>query len=183
MGETRMKFEVAGPFVLTRHTGKNLITKKSKADLKEVLKLWDSELDEACGCYVFAIKAAKGWRPYYAGQALRRSILDESMNSSNMAKYNEAMGDRKAGTPVMFLLPWLTNSATRYRKKTKKNAPGSRTLDFLENWLISVAYEKNRELINIKKTKHLRDLHVVGVFNGKRGEGTADSKQFNLMTR
>jgi hypothetical protein len=104
--------------------------------------------------------------------------LDEAFNSSNILKYNHALLDRKKGTPVLFVLPWLT-SGGKYRKPSTVSS--SPVLDFLEEWLIGVALQRNKKLINNQKTKFLRSVHVTGVFNPQHGEGTSDSKLFNLM--
>jgi hypothetical protein len=175
-----MKFDVAGPFKIDRFTKMRIITRQSKASLRAELEKWDEGLSEACGCYVFGVRAGKGIRPFYAGQSLRRSILEEAMNSSNINKYNEVLGNRGGGSPVLFVLPWLTASRERYRKKGK-GKHGSRTLDFLEDWLIGTALQKNPKLINNKQTRFLRQVHVTGVFNAKHGEATWESGKFNAM--
>jgi hypothetical protein len=95
-----MHFDVAGPFELTRHGSKKMITDNSVKSLKPELQAWEVGLTEACGCYVFAVRAGKGYSPYYVGQACKRSILMEALNPSNREKYNKVLGDRK-GTPVL----------------------------------------------------------------------------------
>jgi hypothetical protein len=178
-----MKFQIAGPFKISRFTAKRIITRRSKQRLKALFERWHPGLVEACGCYVFAVRAAKGYKPYYAGQALRRSILNEAMSSGNVTRYNEVLGDRDRGAPVLFALPWLTNSATQFRKRAKKKGARSRTLDFLEDWLISAAYRRNRHIINVRGTRFLKGLHVVGLFNAKHGESTKDSQQLAKALR
>ena len=175
-----MKFDVAGPFEIERYTQKSLITRHSKAALRAELEKWDEGLSDACGCYVFGVRAGKGIRPYYAGQALRRSVLEEAMNSSNINKYNEVLGDRGRGSPVLFLLPWLTNGRERYKRKSK-GAQRSRILDFLEDWLIGMTLQRNPKALNNQKTRFLRKVHVTGVFNPRHGEATWESGQFNSM--
>src|SRR5258707_879947 len=105
------------------------------------------------------------------------------MNASNINKYNEVIAKRKNGTPMLFVLPWLTNSGERYRKKTKQSGHGSPVLDFLEDWLIGLALQKNSKLINNRQTKFLRRLHVIGVFNSRHGESNSDSRAFMQMIR
>ena len=110
-----MRFDVAGPFKLTRHGTKKLITEQSLADLKTELESWDPGLSEACGCYVFAIRTPKGYTPYYIGQASKRSIAGEALNPSNGEKYNKACSESK-GSPIIFLLPkLLLKDGTRKR--------------------------------------------------------------------
>jgi hypothetical protein len=50
----------------------------------------------------------------------------------------------------------------RFSKPTKS---GYRDIDFLETMLIGMALERNRELMNVKKTKLLRELIVPGIIN------------------
>ena len=179
MGDA-VDFDIAGPFDIEREKFKNgrLITKGSIDELWDELDDWHDGLAGAVGCYVFGIRAAKGIIPYYAGQALKRPILDEAFNASNILKYNEALADKKAGTPVLFVLPWLTTGG-KYRKPS--SVESHPTLDFLEDWLIGAALQRNKNLINNKKTKFLRDVHVTGSFNATKGEHTTDSSQFNAM--
>jgi hypothetical protein len=88
-----MFFDIVGPFELTRHGTKKRITERSLADLRSVLEDHRPGLAYACGCYVFALRAARGYTPYYAGQACRQSILREALNSSNQKKYNRACSE------------------------------------------------------------------------------------------
>ncbi len=159
-----MNFDVAGPFKLTRHGTKKLITDRSLTDLKAQLETLHSGLSKACGCYVFAIHTPKGYTPYYVGQASKSSIAGEALNPLNREKYNKACSESK-GSPTIFLLPKLTPKG-RYKKKGR----ASTTIDFLERWLIAAALEKNPDLINTKETRFLRKISVVGIFNAKKGK-------------
>ncbi len=167
-----MHFDVAGPFDLTRHGKKKFITEQSLADLDPELENWESGLSDACGCYIFAIRAGKGYTPYYVGQACKWSMLREALNPSNREKYNKACSESK-GMPVIFFLPMRTPKG-RYRKK---GSSGLASIDFLERWLIAKAIDKNPDLINNKETRFLRNINVVGIFNAKRGEATSASQQ------
>jgi hypothetical protein len=168
-----MKFDIAGPFELMRF-GKitKILTAETEADLKQKLSDWDDRLPDACGCYVFATKAGGGYTPHYVGQACSSTILKESLNPSNLGKYNKVCSNLK-GTPVLFFLPMLTPTGL-YRKRGKISRPA---MDFLERWLIAAALEKNSELVNNKETHFLRNIHVVGVFNAKKGEANDASRQ------
>jgi hypothetical protein len=169
-----MLFEVAGPFDLTRHGSKNFITDETLKNLKLRLEDWAEGLSGACGCYVFAVRAGKGYTPYYIGQACKSSIAAESLNPSNREKYNKVLSESK-GTPVLFTLPLRTPTG-KFRKRSQVNG-GLAELDFLEGWLIANAIEKNAALINNKRTKFLRQIHVAGFFNAKKGESTSASQQ------
>jgi hypothetical protein len=170
-----MNFDVAGPFEITRHGKKKIIIEQSMGDLRVHLARREPGLSGACGCYVFAIHTSKGYRPYYVGQASKRSILSEALNPSNREKYNKACSESK-GKPVIFFLPKLTPKG-RYRKTGRPSA----AIDFLERWLIAAAIEKNPNLINNKLTRFLRKIHVVGIFNAKKGQPPRASQQLNKV--
>ena len=110
-----MQFDVAGPFKLTRHGTKKFITEQTKTDLKPDLEENSLGLSSACGCYVFAIHAGKGYTPYYVGQACKQSVLNEALNPSNREKYNKACSESN-GTPVLFVVPMRSPNG-RYRKQ------------------------------------------------------------------
>ena len=168
-----MRFDVAGPFEITRHGKKRNITKESLLKLETDREEWEDGLSESCGCYVFGKRAGGGITPWYVGQACKRPMLKEALNSDNIAKYNRVIDDDK-GTPLLFVIPARTPMG-KLRKRPQNGDLSS--LDFLERWLISVAIEKNVDLINNKETRFLRDLHVVGIFNPKKGEFTAASQE------
>jgi hypothetical protein len=173
-----MRFDVAGPFDLSRHGKSKLITEQSMADLRPQLEGSDEGLAQACGCYVFAIRAGKGYTPYYIGQACKRSILREALNPSNREKYNKICAEGK-GMPVIFLIPKLTP-----RGRYKKKGSGSRSaIDFLERWLIATALDKNPGLINSKETRFLRSINVAGIFNAKKGKPTAAAQELRKALR
>jgi hypothetical protein len=165
-----MQFDVAGPFKLTRHGTKKFITEQTKTDLKPDLEENSLGLSSACGCYVFAIHAGKGYTPYYVGQACKQSVLNEALNPSNREKYNKACSESN-GTPVLCVVPMRSPNG-RYRKQ----GGGGLAISFLERWLIAAAIEKNSSLINNRETKFLRRIKVSGIFNADRGAATKAAK-------
>lgn len=171
-----MDFDVAGPFALSRHGRIRIITKQSLKDLKTQLEDWDEGLSEACGCYVFAVRAGRGYTPYYVGQASKRAIADEALNPSNREKYNVVLGLGR-GRPMTFILPMLTPQG-RYRKRRQVNRKLPE-MSFLERWLITTAIQKNPNLVNNKETRFLRRIHVTGLLNSTRGESTTPSRLLN----
>jgi hypothetical protein len=167
-----MFFDVAGPFELNRNGKKKNITDEAIDELKQKLEAWETGLSEACGCYVFAIRAGKGFTPYYVGQTCKSSILKEALNPLNLGRYNKAL-DGSNGTPILFLIP-IRTPTQKFRKKSKMASIPS--LDFLERWLIAAAIEKNPHLLNAKETRFLTQIRVTGILNAKKGEATNASK-------
>jgi hypothetical protein len=78
-----MKFDVAGPFEIPRFGKKRIITKESLRQLKQLVESHQEGLSDACGCYVFALRAGKGWTPHYVGQACKLPILGEALRASS----------------------------------------------------------------------------------------------------
>jgi hypothetical protein len=167
-----MDFGVVGPIKLKRYGKKRLITGDSLPDLAAALEEIEPGLSKACGCYVFAKQAGKGLMPWYVGQACKRGLVDEALNPSNREKYNKVLDSK--GSPVIFFLPLRTP-----RGKLRKRPQGKGrilALDFLEKWLIAAALERNVKLSNSKETHFLRNIHVTGIFNPKKGGATKDSQ-------
>ncbi|MCG5539868.1 MULTISPECIES: hypothetical protein [unclassified Halorhodospira] len=164
-----MNFDVIGPFEIKRNGAKNIINKRSLDDFKEQLEAKEEGLSTSCGCYVFAKRAGQGCKPWYVGQACKSPMANEALNAENRGKYNDL--DSK-GTPVIFVVPARTPGG----KLRKRPSQPLASLNFLEKWLIAAAIERNPDLINSKETKFLRDLHVVGLLNAKKGESNGSSQ-------
>lgn len=168
-----MNFDVYGPIEIARKGNKGLITKESLDELAERLDEESEGLTGACGCYVFALRAGGSVIPWYVGQANKSKLVQESMNSSNREKYNVVLDCYERAVPLMYFLPLITPAGGYAKPTTTDN--GRKSIDFLEDWLISTAIDKNPDLVNLKKTMLLRNLHVTGMFNAGQGEATKAS--------
>jgi hypothetical protein len=129
----------------------------------------ENDLPWACGCYVFALQNGHNIRPWYVGKTERRTFEKECFQSGKINIYNEVLVDRN-GTPLLFLLPRLTRSGTKFSAPSKS---GYRDIEFLETMLIGMALERNAELANIRKTKLLREMRVPGVINSPQARPKA----------
>jgi hypothetical protein len=169
-----MNFDVAGPFKINRYGKKSkIINDQSLEEFKGVidsLKGRHEGLSDAIGCYVFAIRAGKGYTPYYVGQTCRQSLVKQALNPSNIMKFNKVCSSG-SGNPFLFFIPMLTKS-DRYAKKTK----GNKAIKYLERWLIDVAISKNPGLINKIETHFLKNMYVTGIYNAAQGGSTTASK-------
>ena len=170
-----MIFDVAGPFEIKRFGTKMLINKESLVDIIEQLETYEPGLSVAGGCYVFAKRVGRGVLPWYVGQACKSPLAREALNPDNRGKYNDILDSK--GTPLLFVIPERTPSGRLRKRRTQPAA----TLDFLEEWLIAAAIARNPNLINSKKTRFLRELHVVGIFNSRHGESTAASQSLSKV--
>lgn len=167
-----MRFDVAGPFEIKRYGTKRNISKESLKDLEQQMEAWEEGLADACGCYIFAKRAGGGIIPWYVGQACRSPMLKEALNAENITKYNDVLDEK--GTPLLFVIPARTKTLKLRKRPDSKGLPA---ITFLERWLIATAIDKNPDLKNNMETRFLRGLHVVGIFNAKKGESTAASQE------
>ena len=172
-----MNFDVVGPFVVTRHGPKKLIDRQSYFDLRDEVDERKKGLSKACGCYVFAKRAGRGYTPLYVGQACATSLVNEAMNASNCMKYNGTLG--RKGNPVIFLLPMVTPTG-RFRRRPQ-NGRSLPAIEFLERWLIATCLVKNPHLVNNQQTRLLRKLHVSGILNAKPGSANRASTAFRRV--
>lgn len=60
-------------------------------------------LGDERGCYVFAIRAGRGFTPIYVGKATK-SFKQECLNSANKHKFADGLADYKKGTPVLYFV-------------------------------------------------------------------------------
>jgi hypothetical protein len=167
-----MNFDVFGPFRIPRNKAKTLIDDDRLDELSNEVENARTGLSDACGCYVFVIRAAKGYTPWYVGRTKIQTFMIEAFNSANKRKYERVFNDH-AGTPMIFFLPIMTAGWNQFRKQNE----GLSSVVFLEKWLITEALRKNPGLINLQNTKYLKDLRVRGIFNSQHGESTKDSTE------
>jgi hypothetical protein len=170
-----MKYEysIHGPFEIRTYKG----VKNNKAVNRAIeakKSFWDEvetkvpDLPTACGCYLFAIQAGKGFTPWYVGLA-EKGFQKECLTGHKFGIYTDVLNSG-SGTPILFFIARLTNKKNIFAKPSKN---GRNDIKFLENMLIGTAIVKNSELKNKKQTKYLRNMRVPGVIN------TPKRKQFN----
>lgn len=127
-----------------------------------------ANLPSACGCYLFALKNGNNLTPWYVGKTEKRTFQEECFQAAKIVYYNEVLVDH-SGKPILFLLPRLTNLGKKFSKPTRV---GYSDINFLETMLIGMALEKNPSLLNIKKTKLLRQMEVPGIVNSPQAAPT-----------
>ena len=139
----------------------------------EVRQFWQSDAAQAIaekqGCYVFALKAAKGFRPWYVGKATK-SMKQECLQHHKLAHYNEVLFKGKKGTPVLFFVV-LGGSRTKVSAKV---------IDEMETFFIQNVLSKHPEIQNIQKT-NLPSWTVKSVVRGGKGKPTENARQFRKM--
>jgi hypothetical protein len=162
-----MKFEVYGGFTIARKTNRHGVFDKEFWTQVRAVK---EDLPDACGCYVFALQNGESIIAWYVGKTEKRTFANECFQATKVNYYNELLVGHN-GTPRLFLLPRLTSSGTKFSKPTKRKS-GYRDVDFLESMLIGIALERNRDLLNVRKTQLLREMVVPGIINTPQARPT-----------
>lgn len=121
------------------------------------------------GCYVFALRAAKGYRVWYVGKATK-SFEQECLAHHKLVHYNEVLFDGRKGTPVLFIIAPNGN---------KKKVPEA-LCDEIETFLIQAAYIENPEIKNRQKTK-IPTWTIAGVVRRTKGAVSKRAQVFRTM--
>lgn len=170
-----MNFQIFGPFDLPLKSDSWIgDSKENKNNFKELIDAEQMELSEACGCYLFAIRAGKGFKPWYVGLAASQSLFKEIYTNQKIKIYNEVFSKIKKGSPVIFLIAATTNRG----KFVKPSVTRKKLFGFVEDLLIGRVIQKNPELMNIKKTKHIKDTIIPQVLNTPIGPPILSDRKF-----
>lgn len=113
------------------------------------------------GCYVFAFKASKGYKPVYAGKATK-SFKQEVFTPHKLNHFNTGLGHQKKGTPVLFFVCLNKTSG----------AVSESAIDEAESYLIQAGLAANADLLNDKKTK-VATWSINGIVRSKAGKPSA----------
>jgi hypothetical protein len=173
-----MEYSIHGPFELKRSKGfKNKkvgvdYTKEAKKEFWNIVGNRVPDLPSACGCYLFAIKASKGIKPWYVGLAEKQIFQKECFGLQKINIYTTVINKCGKGTPILFLIAKRTNKG----KFVNPSKNGHKDIQYLETILIGTAMEKNPNLMNIKKTKYLKEMCVPGLINTKKKLSLSEHK-------
>ena len=126
-------------------------------------------LSEARGCYIFAVRAGRGARPWYVGQS-KGPFRKECFQPHKQSHYHHAFNRIRRGTPILI----FTARCTAGGKLSKRTLARSE-VDFVEKLLISLAVTQNGQLLNKKDTKLLRELKLPGILNSPPGKPSAST--------
>ena len=148
------------------------VDRTKKKAFWEMIEESHPSLPDAVGCYIFAIKAAKGFTPWYVGKTEKLSFGSETWQDGKLLLYGEVIRKYAKGTPVLFLLAKITTKG-KFTKATKRRNLGS--VSALEVMLIGTCLERNRELLN-KKMVRYRAMHVPGYLNDQPGKRTKNAR-------
>jgi hypothetical protein len=156
-------FSVSGPLEVPVYRGKAART-LTEENVKEFWR-HHPEIGAHRGCYVFAIRAGRGFTPGYVGKATK-TFKQETLQPHKLAKYQRFLAEYHKGTPVLFFIV-----APKRRGKSNATHIGE-----LEDFLIQVAVAANPHLLNIKGTKE-EEWSISGVLRSRQGKRSHSAKQ------
>ena len=157
-------FTVSGPFevpIRRRRNGFRAINTRRRV----ISSFWEDcvgkKLSGKNGCYVFAVQAGPAIIPWYVGRTTSQTFALECFAGQKPLRYDEALGNYRACTPLLFL---LESSSALAKTQIKK----------LEQFLIELAAAVNPK---IQQTKGIpRPSWVIpGVTQSNGKGGVADA--------
>lgn len=161
------QFKVYGPFDVPLKNGKAY--DYIRIDCPEFWRMYPTHKKRK-GCYVFAIRASRGFRPCYVGKT-KRSFHKEVFTSHKIAQhYTPTLANTRKGTPVMFFVV----------APSGQGRPNQKMISDLERFLIQVGVAKNQKLSNIQNRQEAQ-WGIKGVIRGGGGNTTDDEKKFKTM--
>lgn len=161
---------VYGPFDVDfeDRPGGKIITSKHGSAFWSMPKV--SGLKAKQGCYVFAMRAGKGFKPWYVGKA-SKGFAGETFTDHKRNLYQEALSWGHKGTPVLFFVA----------PPDKKRKVPSNALSHMEKELIQFAAKKNPKLCNTHHRNNLPQWTIKGVIRAAPGKPNAREKKFSKM--
>ena len=168
------RYWVYGPFVIPRSGDGSEVDRNRLQQFWEEVEASDWGLSLASGCYVFGMRAPRGAKPWYVGQA-KVSFKQECFTTHKLNHYNRVIGGRK-GTPILFLVARTTPETERFTKRL-----GRREADWVENMLMRQCLVANRKLLNVSGLAFAKEVVVPGVFRPGRGQLSSDVREFKKL--
>ena len=98
-------------------------------------------------------------------------ICRRDLEPGKLLNYGTVIHKRK-GTPMLFLIAKLTPQS-KFARPTKRKIGA---VAALEEMLIAVCLQRNRELLNKKTTRYLKRLHLPGFLNDSPGARPKNAK-------
>lgn len=156
-------FQVQGPFNIPMHKGAS-----SKLIAEDLSTFWEEikEYKASIGCYVFAVRAGKGFTPLYVGKTVK-SFEQECFTDHKINHYNYGLAEYSKCTPVMFLVTY----------PNRKRKVSAAEISDLEDFLIQVGRRVNPNLRNIRGAKE-PTWGIKGVI--RAGKGKANGAETNF---
>lgn len=168
-----MKFSVHGPFELPRKKNGLIDTDAaSKKTFWATVETEIADLPDACGCYIFVVKAKRGALPWYVGRTTKRNFKNEALGSHQINHYNQAVANKIGIKAQLFFLSKLTPT----RRFAKSSGNSHSDIEFLETLMFGIGLNRNQQLRNSKNTKFLKNLVVPSILNSPQRKPTISEK-------
>ena len=155
------KYRLFGPLEIPRGDDLKDVERKALKGFWEAAEDLRAGLAAASGCYIFAIRAGLGTRPWYVGQA-KKGFQQECFTDPKLLRYNGVIG-RKKGTPLLFLVARMTPTGRL------ANGLDEKEVTWVENQLISHCLVANKELLNVSGVAFPTEVVIPGLLNTSRG--------------
>lgn len=151
--------------LIQERAGRRLDAKKAKDIFAKHPKY-----TKAKGCYVFGLRAARGYKPIYVGKTTDQTLGRESLSDGTVRKINMALlKTRKATLVVAFVIP-----------ETQPGACPQKAIGEIESVLIQYAYQKNPQIENENGICRC-GWYIDGVLNRGQGKPPAHSREFRRL--
>lgn len=160
-------FRVVGPLEVRFHRGKGGRTIRDE----DIRSFWDSNktYKNRRGCYVFGIRAGKGYTPGYVGEATK-SLKQEVFAPHKLTRYQQFLAEYARGTPVLLFVLF----------PAQKGKPNNSQIHAVQKYLIDLGITANPGLLNQKDTKP-PDWGIKGIVRGGKGKTSKGTGDFRRM--
>jgi len=168
--QARLQLQVSEAFEVSCQRAKKGSAKRIEQE--DCKAFWDTEAIHYAakqGCYVFALKASKGYTPWYVGKTKKQDFKKECFGSFQLGKYNKALFGHK-GKPVIFFVAGAGN----------KNVLPREVVHELEHFLIQQGHYENADLLN-KANARQPEWGIKGVLRSGKGKPDTPSNTFRKM--
>jgi hypothetical protein len=167
MARPLLIFDTHGPVLvpLRREKGGSYIEPRWPNDWRD--DPLTEKVREKKGCYVFAIRAGRGYKPIYVGKTARSFEVECFAFQKVAYHYTPALARKARGAPVMFFVT----------PRVRRGKPNARIIKDLETFLIQVASAKNPELSNVQGRKEAR-WGIQGVLRAGKGKPGKSARAF-----
>ena len=127
------------------------------------------------GCYLYALRAGKGYTPLYVGKTTA-GFGTECFTDRNLRHYNFGLMRVKAGTPVLFFVTPSWNA----RPTQNRESGVGKWIGEMEKHLIELAASANPS--GLLNTQHAqKKWGIQGMHRGLGGKGNTSSANFRRM--
>ena len=161
---------VYGPFKIDY----DLNGKVKRIGITHIKQFWldpkVSHLKNKHGCYVFALRLARGFTPWYVGKT-NNGFAKETFTDHKLKHINRVLFKGAKGRPVLFFVA----------PAGRKHVVPKNIVNQVEKELIHYAFAKNSKISNKQHTNNLPQWTIQGVIRSNQGKPPKASTNFKTM--